>query len=388
MKDVAQRNSAANECIHIYNHENNTMERNRTGSTLTDRKPGLLVGIFCCSLYVTPVNADTSLHQGFNPLGTTNINITGIDGTITSKPDWDGLAFAIGKSSLSSACFSPNQALTHSTLGGYSGILISTGVLFVIYDGTLSGLRGTGAGTLNYSYSWNSAGVLSPPTNTQAVWCADPRVNVINGKGVRLALPNGYTTGSFHTGIYIAPGITNPTITVPSLYVTRGYASNIGSQPGTAIASTGKTYTVVSECTITTPSYIAFGNIDIGATSAVTSPDGGINVACTGAMTTVSISYSARAVSATHSATTLAMLNSQGEIQGNVRGFVGINADNDTGCNDTDTSMHFGSEPKSLLSNVANNQTHSIPLKWVLCPTQSAAPGQGTASATLDFIWQ
>lgn len=368
---------------------NNRISRiKKGGQARFDNKLRLLSGLLCFTLYFPAVNADMMLHQGLNPLGTTTVNIVGQNGSNPEKPDWDGLAFTIGRNQVSSQCKSPNQALPHSIVDGYSGILLATGVLFVIYDGTLSGERGTTAGTLNYSYSWDSMGILMPATGTEAPWCVDPRVSLSGGRSVSLAPPNGWTTGSFETGIYVSSGITSATVSVPELYVTRGYANSAAGQAGTFIGTSGKTYTIVSDCTVSTPATVSFGNIDAGSTDSVISPDEGMGVSCEGALTTVNITYSVQPISQTLTTSTLAMTNSQGTTLGAVRGFIGTNADTDAGCNDTATSIHFGASATNLLTAAANNTSHTLPLKWVLCPSSSAVPGQGTASATLDIIWQ
>ncbi|AHG22940.1 hypothetical protein Z042_20530 [Chania multitudinisentens RB-25] len=144
----------------------------------------------------------------------------------------------------------------------------------------------------------------------------------------------------------------------------------------------------LTACTVTTPSQIRFGTVDAGSVAPVISPDSGIDLACNGRAPTVNVSYSAQAVSPTQTSSQLVMSNGQNQAQGTVRGFIGNGADADVGCNDAATSIHFGSPAKSLLANAASNQSHTIPLKWVLCPNATPVLGEGRASATLDIIWQ
>ncbi|CAI1546683.1 hypothetical protein [Serratia fonticola] len=358
----------------------------KSGQRKFNNKLVLLFGLLFNSLYLPATNAATELRQGLNPLGTTTVNIVGSSGSETAKTNWDGLAFAIGKSQASSQCSSANQALTQTTIDGYSGVQIAPGVLFVIYDGSLSGQRGSSAGTLSYNYAWGAKGVLAPATGTEATWCADPRVNVTNGRSVTLATPNGGTTGSFKTGIYVSSGITNATVTVPQLYVTRGYAAT-SAQLGTAVFGSGLSYTIASDCTVSTPTHVAFGNVDVGSTSSVIASDGGVGVSCEGALTKVSLSYNAQALSPIPTTTTLAMTNNQGTTLGTVRGFIGTNAESQVGCTDASTSMRFNNTSVSLLNNASNNTAHTIPLKWVLCPLSTATAGEGNASATLNIVW-
>ncbi|WP_300005248.1 hypothetical protein [uncultured Cedecea sp.] len=82
------------------------------------------------------------------------------------------------------------------------------------------------------------------------------------------------------------------------------------------------------------------------------------------------------------------MKNAQNQLQGYVRGFIGDNAGSDAGCNDTSSSILFNQDPVLLLENVDNNMSYSLDLKWVLCPVANPGLGAGTASTTLNVIWQ
>lgn len=144
---------------------------------------------------------------------------------------------------------------------------------------------------------------------------------------------------------------------------------------------------ILNECTITTPGLIRFGTLDAGSTTPVVSPDGGLDIVCSGQSTTLNLSETVHAVSALQSSTELILSNIQNQEQAVVRGFISSGTKNDGVCHDTTTSLHFDSTTTTLEQGAANNQSHRFPLQWVLCPKRGVPPGKGTASATLIINW-
>jgi hypothetical protein len=217
------------------------------------------------TLMINDASAET-LYIGFNELGETSVNIIGDSGEVKNKTRWDGLAFNISKTNSSSQCNSPNQTFPQKTIDGYTGYELSPGFLFVIYSGALSGYRGfSDSIVINYSYIFSSSGVLSPSTDTESPWCADPR-RTDNLGAIDIAAPWGETTGSIRAGIYVSPSVNiNSSVSVPSFYVNRGRPVE-SAQGGPLIKGTGVTYTVSSpplQCSISAPPTIDFGTVNL-----------------------------------------------------------------------------------------------------------------------------
>ena len=223
-------------------------------------------------LYVLLISNASSepLNHGFNELGETVVNIIGDNGAFPQKNDWDGLAFNVSKTNSSSQCKSANQKFPLTTMGGYTGYEFSPGFLLVLYSGTLSGSRTlySNGSSQNYSYSFSfsSMGVLSPTTNTESAWCADPRKTYNLGTSAYPVAPNGQTMGSVKTGIYVSSSVSaNTSVTVPSYYINRGRPSDTG-QGGPLIKGTGQSYNIAGDklnCTISAPPAINFGTVNL-----------------------------------------------------------------------------------------------------------------------------
>ncbi|WP_155412648.1 hypothetical protein [Yersinia intermedia] len=283
------------------------------------------------------------------------------------------------------------QGMPVYTVNGRSGIKVGTGIVLIPANGQFSGQVSIARKTYSGSASTSSLGSLqlsnaySGPSN----WCVQ-NVPASSPSGIR---NTGFYAGNFSLSwyVYVDPSVAVGTIaSVPTFYVSRSIAgSGWGVAKSIAANISGYQIKVTSTtCTLSTPSQIQFGTIDAGSTAPVISSDSGLDISCNGVAPTVNVSYTAQAVSATQTPTQLVMSNTQNQTLGMVRGFIGTNADSEVGCNDAVTSLKFGAPATNLLTAAANNTAHKIPLKWVLCPSSYAVPGQGVASATLDIIWQ
>lgn len=358
---------------------------------------GSLVTIFILNILVINDASSAGLNHGFNELGETTVNIIGESGTSLIKTNWDGLAFNISKTNSSSQCNSGNQVFPQTTIDGYTGYEISPGVLFVIYSGTLSGYRGfSGSGVINYSYTFSASGILSPSTDTESPWCADPRRT--NSLGyVDMAAPWGETTGSIRTGIYVSSSVNfNSSVSVPSFYVNRGRATNT-AQPGPLVKGSGVTYTVAKPklaCTTSAPPTIDFGQVPAKGDGWVplASKDSILQINCNGdsadAKATADISFTASPLFYGRSEvlemmsldrlTGIGLLNGRYG-RGNQSNCSGENSDN------ADAIKFNGTISKTLDLNVGTNE---IPITWTVCRRGDVQRfGSVSAQATANINW-
>lgn len=263
--------------------------------------------------------------------------------------------------------------------GNYYGWELSpgSGVYGVIYDSSVTTSIWLWDNKHSMTATWSANG-RSSTGHTDGV--ANCFTSIPRNTIYRMKTGENTLNGQLKYGVYvdsIAP--------LADSYTLRFY---IGKYRG-SITPVSQAFTVnLTACTVTAPSKIRFGNVDAGVTAPVISSDDDIKITCSGLAPSVNVSYTAQAISATQSQTELVMSNSQNQTLGTVRGFIGTNADSEAGCNNAATSVHFGAPAQRLLKTAANNRGHIIPLKWVFCPVSSAPPGEGTASATLDIIWQ
>lgn len=347
----------------------------------------------CSGIVVKNANAIDIAATGLNPVGSitpTSVFSRGSGASIVPAVPNHGWTLIVStrilSASYSTDCATmaaPNNPTRDGLAYGWE-LQPNSGIYGIIYDSQITALSHARApADTVYQYipmtaTWGANGEASKNAYTYTANCytGAPAGYWFS---FSTSLPNSLS-GDMKYGVYV-----DTTRAVEGNYTLQ---FSVGKDQGTYTAVTESIKVALTACTVSTPNSIPFGNVDAGSTAPVVSPAGGIDISCTGQRSTVNVSYSTRAVSATQTATTLAMINQQGETQGSVRGFIGTNADNEAGCNNAVTSIHFDTAPRSLLTAVANNQAYTIPLKWVLCPVSSAAPGQGTASATLDIIWQ
>ena len=337
------------------------------------------------------------LNRGFNELGMTNVNIIGNSGTSVAKASWDGLAFNVSKTNSSTQCSSANQNLPLTTIDGYTGYEFSPGFLFVLYSGTLSGNRGfSGAGVINYSYSFNSNGVLEPATGTESAWCADPR-KTNNLGNINLAAPWGGTSGSVKSGIYVSSTVTSGTsATLPDLYINRGQPVTVG-QPGPKITGTGITYSINElSCSISPPSIVDFGEVNITNITdgmVLAYQQGSLNINCSGAGSTEKAASVSVFGDKGRYTNTLKMkiIDSTDPAPAEIRGFIGPDIEN-IGICDGNTSypgwIQFDQTQGQVISigNLSTGQ-NLIPYNFSLCSNGGSTSGAAEASAVINLTW-
>jgi len=352
--------------------------------------------IFLLNVLAINNASSAELTYGFNELGMTSVNIVGQSGSFPEKNSWDGLAFNISKSNSSSLCSSDNQKFPQTTIDGYTGYEFSSGFLFVIYSGTLSGSRSfVGKGVKDYSFTFSADGVLSPPTDTESPWCADPRktysLNYIN-----IEAPWGSTTGSIKAGIYVSSSVNaNSSVFVPRYYVNRGRPQNT-AQGGPVINGTGVTYTVTRPkitCTVSATPTIDFGQVDAKGDNwvPIANRDSILNVNCSGesasTKATATISFTASPLyynraemleMTTDGSYGVGILNGRYG-QGNISNCSSANSNN------ADAIKFDGTVSKTLELNVGTNE---IPITWTVCRRGDIQRyGNTSAQATVNVNW-
>ncbi|MEI9535647.1 hypothetical protein [Moellerella wisconsensis] len=356
----------------------------------------ILIKSFIIYLIMMNNALSVELRRGFNELGETTVNIVGNSGTSFSKGDWDGLAFNVSKTNSSTQCRSLNQEIPLTTIDGYTGYEFKTGFLFVLYSGTLSGFRGfSGKGSTNYSYSFNSNGILSPATDTESAWCADPRKN--NNYGlIDLSAPEGNTIGSVKSGIYVSSTVqSGASATLPSLYINRGQPKNIG-QAGPQITGTGITYSINDmKCSISPPSLINFGEVNVVQTTnevALAYESGNLNIQCDGNGLKKSASISVTGDIGRYTNTLkMKMKNSNDKAPAEIRGFIGPNIENKTVCDHNDKYpgwIQFDQTKNQVISigNLSSG-SNQIPYNFTLCSNGIKTSGEADALATINLTW-
>ncbi|AHG22939.2 hypothetical protein Z042_20525 [Chania multitudinisentens RB-25] len=333
-----------------------------------------------------PTLALDILGPGFTPLGQLTASSTSrANGNYSYNTNGTlGINIYVGRSNdFTTRCSSvlPN---IQTPDGNYYGWELSpnSGVYGVIYDSALNSWvwnpdNYTTRASLTATWQANGKASTNGTDNIANCYTAVPHTD---RAAFSLRVGDDTLSGQLKYGVYV-----DTTRPQAGTYNLQFY---LGKYQGTFIPVSQILNVHLTACTVTTPSQVRFGTVDAGSVAPVISPDSGIDLACSGRAPTVNVSYSAQAVSPTQTSSQLVMSNGQNQAQGTVRGFIGNGADADAGCNDAATSIHFGNPAKSLLANAASNQSHTIPLKWVLCPNATPVLGEGRASATLDIIWQ
>lgn len=357
-------------------------------------------------LYALLINNASSeqLYHGFNELGETVVNIIGDNGPFPQKNDWDGLAFNVSKTNSSSQCKSANQKFPLTTMGGYTGYEFSPGFLLVLYSGTLSGSRAlySNGSSQNYSYSFSfsSMGVLSPTTNTESAWCADPRKTYNLGTSAYPVAPNGQTMGSVKTGIYVSSSVSaNTSVTVPSYYINRGRPVDSG-QGGPLIKGTGQSYNIAGDklkCTISAPPTIDFGVIQglgLKENSFISQKTGDINVNCSnenGMNIINNVKVQVLGTTAGYNYI-LPLRNENNELApGEIRGWINRPADQTCSGNGSLTNgLFFNDSSKWYSGGELRAGANSIPYVFNLCGSgknQVNNLGHASATATINISW-
>ena len=346
----------------------------------------LVIGVLLTGITI-PVYAEDVTGPGFTSLGIVQAysqsDITSFESLDGGNDKKYGINFILSTSNnrlgLCSAAL-PNVLTPDGQFYGWE-LSPYSGVYGVIYDSSI----------LAYSLTANYANKIY----TTSTWSANGKASDGLGGVKNCYTPdkanfpqatawfrNGENTlsGQLNYGVYIDS--TNPKAGNYNLDFYLGKFSGVYTHVSVPLTVT------LTSCTVNTPTQVNFGNISAGSTTPVVSADGGLNVVCAGAPPTVNILYSAQFISPLVSPTTLSMSNNEGVKMGNVRGFIGTNAENDVGCTDKNTSMDFNGTTLPLLVGANNNSSLNIPLKWVLCPDARPGVGEGAASVMLNIIWK
>ncbi|HDC4393625.1 TPA: hypothetical protein O8L60_004619 [Enterobacter cloacae] len=320
---------------------------------------------------------------GFSHLGEVTVNGINYSNVNGYASPGEGTNVYVGHSNNNSA--SCNTALENILTpdGKYYGweLAPNSGVYGIIYDSNVTGwitLKENNS-RFELTANWASNGRVSSDkmnyNNRENCYKAVSGYKQINIPGGERSL-----SGQVKYGVYVDP-ITGKSGSYNLKFYVGKFQTNFTEASQTVDVK-------LTACSVLIQSHISFGDVNAGSVAPVISSEGGLDIACHGKPPTVSLSYTAHAVSATRSSTELLMSNVQNQSLGTVRGFVGNTADSDAGCNDASSSIHFGAPAKNLLTHVGSNQSYSIPLKWVLCPDQQAVPGTGTANAILNLNWR
>ena len=322
----------------------------------------------------------TSITQGFTPLtsDTINISTTGSGSSAQAYNAWGPSAFTILQNSASKPC--GNIALT--TLDGYSGILLASGVLLVIYNSNLTGMGGT---SVNYNITktntWDANGIIKN-SPSKSPYCFDVRSKASETLKQNIVYK---TTGTVNVGIYVAPNTPAVTVTVPQLDVARlNTGSNVLTQK---LSSSGMVIDVNHvNCTVSMPTTVPFGSITNKTDPIVVSQM--ISLQCSGGSTATNVSYHVTPKSGSGTATTIPMKNTaSGNKVGDIRGFLNSNGAVDAGCQDTGSSMMMNGTSQNLSLGLASNMVQQIPVNWTLCPSLNAVPGPASAALSFDITW-
>lgn len=342
----------------------------------------LMTGMLMCGNIGATMALEINL-PGFTPLGEVTVNGINYSNVGGYASPGEGSNIYVGHSNnIRASC---DTALENSLTpdGQFYGweLVSNSGVYGVIYDSSVTGwiILQENNSRFALTASWASNGQVS-----------SDKLNYNNKANCYKAV-SGYRQITIPGGERSLSGLVKYGVYVDPIAGKSG-SYNLNFYVGkfqTNFVQASQTFDVkLTECSVSTQSQIRFGTVDAGSVAPVISSDGGLDITCNGKPPTVSISYTAHAVSATRTSTELVMSNLENQSLGTVRGFIGNSADGDAGCNDAVTSVHFGAPAKNLLTGVGNNQSYSIPLKWVLCPDQQAVPGAGTASAILNINWR
>jgi len=350
-----------------------------------------LISFFISNAHAVTINGYPGL--GFVPVGqfTGSVNVPSgfAFNETTAKSAGFGFANITGGGDPCTA----NQN-SWKTIDGYYGFEVGTGVLMVIYDGSITGqvVSSTG-GANNVNGFYTLTGVLSGtiPPKSNAVNC----YSYLSGSRTTSTATRTTITGKY--GYYISADAALTTATGIS-------ASRIGLRRSGGTGTTAGNYTVINEgdriiiltppvtCTVSTTSLVNFGDISqaqaTGGQGVIS--ESHLSVNCTkeagGESISYPITYSIKPKTQSGDTTTIPLISSSGGTVGNVRGFLGATASADAGCVDRASSVPMNGTQVPLRT-ITSSESWSDPLFWVLCPQKDANPGPATATATLEVSW-
>ena len=330
--------------------------------------------------------ANFEVVDGWNPISTENISVK--TGANASLDYWVYQASNIpahwGIKTLTGYPDTCESSLSTVKIGAYNGLRIADGIYLVMYSSQITSTSQVGRDILRTRVvTFNAAGSSSDqPAPGGGSWCfGDPNyTGYWNMSDVRQA------NGTLKFGIYVVPGTHASTVSLPSLYFTKLNASS-GLLYSELSISNQVLNVNPTNCTLSAPAIIAFGDINTRSAKKVQS---NASIACNSPTQNalLNVMYRVSSTRTDSSKTTLTMVNnSSGQKVADIRGFVGDAGANNAGCNDQNSSLLFDGSSALLASQVSNNGTSTIPMTWVLCPDPKAQPGPASSSITLDITW-
>lgn len=354
---------------------------------------------FVClsTVYIKSAQADFTVRDGFNPMGTDSINIQ--TGTWANNswvynvgaPTYFGIYLGSTTSTTADCSEAGVQRLT--SMGGYSGIQITPNVLLVIYNSTLnSTAQRDRSGIDTQRATFDAKGNLSVNTGTQMSGriCYDIRSNPSNAEYLNMS--NVRTTiGDLQWGIYVKPGTPTSELKVSNILIGKiDVSTRWASQ---ALSLSGQTLRInpPMKCAIAAPPTVDFGPANITGVSnngLIAFKKGAIDINCSSDLATSTADVKI-AFTGSYSGTywgRLDISNSSGGKMAYIRGRY-LDA-NGLCAGDSANEIGFsGDTGIKTLTGVKPGLT-KLPITWSLCSNGSGLLGQGTAQATATIEWQ
>lgn len=347
--------------------------------------------VFYLAIYVNPAHAVIYVGAGFNAIGSDDVSITttstGSSGTVLNvfAPSF----FGISNSTATTGFCSNLPDVT--TIDGYSGIEVSPGVLFVIYDSTLISTAAVENGaTVTQTATFNNKGGVSSAQGTKSgsKICYDVRSDVYQKLKQNFVRS---TSGTLKFGLYVSPGVDGsvgfimPNMSVVKLNSGATLVKHVFSLAGENILSSSLT------CNITPPSSINFGDVNLNETNQglfQTYQTGNLAVNCQNgspsAKSTMTISFSATDV--LDNKKLIMRRDSDNTVSAYIKGRL-ASPYGGTCANYASGDVLFDGSVSKTVS-VGNGQT-IIPLTWSLCknPSDDLVTGVMSAQTTVSIDW-
>jgi hypothetical protein len=294
---------------------------------------------------------------------------------------------------------------TVTNIDGYSGILITSGVLLVptnmSFSSTMknsSSKEKTGILTTdefgNRSVSGGDSAMFSPNR-----WCS---TIFSNASKMSSTIYSNTGSGSVDWAVYVSPTATAGTYTIPTVYWARAalYGNNGTSYSSSSVNSNSVKVVNPMKCSISQPSTIEFGEINLTGSvdEQVMAYSGKKNlvVNCTDGYSnpaTISVTGEKGRYTDTLKMT---MVDAPAEpAPAEIRGFIGRGAANWPGSGICDTSKSYdgyivfdsSSNQQIALDNNLLTGVNKIPYSFTLCSTAGTNTGAATATATINLTW-
>lgn len=295
---------------------------------------------------------------------------------------------------------------TVTTLEGYTGISIASGVLLVPgnlnFQSSLLGANNstTYAATLTTDeFGTRSVSAGNTASYNPNRWCSTIFSNI--GGVTSLSSQNSSGSGNVNWSVYVSSTAVTGTYTIPPLYWTRAVLYGNNGTAYVASGLNGSSVKVVSpmSCTITPPSSIAFGEINItgGGDNQVLAYSGKKNLVVNclnGVSNPATISVTGTKGRYTDTLKMTMVDDSAKTAPAEIRGFIGKGEGNwpDGICNgskDYDGYIAFDSSLNQQIPLADNLQpgVNNIPYSFTLCSNTGTNTGSATATATINLTW-